>query len=67
LWFSGLLHHVWWWDTNPEDGGSAIFQNTGKQPPHYMAQQPRKQNTNSVFPVLCFNVLRSSDSYALEL
>jgi hypothetical protein len=27
---------------NPADRSSMVVQNTGIQPPHYMAQQPRK-------------------------
>jgi len=27
---------------NPEDEGTTVLQNDAIQPPHYMAQQPRK-------------------------
>jgi hypothetical protein len=34
----------------PEGGDSKNFRNVGKLPPHYMAQQPRKQSSSYSTP-----------------
>jgi len=61
LWFSGLLSRVaWWLVTNPEDRDNTVLRNFGIQPPHYIAQQPRKLWI--VFAIL-YNILNTFNSH----
>jgi hypothetical protein len=44
------IHFPFTMHFNHEDGGSAVLQNTGIEPPHYMVQQPRKPQI--LYPLL---------------